>query len=408
MGLGNRTRKKGFYLANPFFAYAFVWLTTLWLTSLQLTDFLNTLNAKTITLVFSNIASFGFVFVLLSHRSKKKRPPIRRIIHIGDIEVLNNFILKLVLIWISGTIFEILISGGVPLLWLLAANRARDYRHFGIPVFHGMMNALHLLSLVGTFLVYNIKREKKTLVLFIGLLGWTILVFSRGLLFLSLLEILGIYLLIEKMSLSKILKVVALFLLVLIIFGVMGDFRVGVDKPLDKTVFIHIKKDAYEVFNRLPRGIYWAYLYTTIGINNVNAVVENLQPTYAFSQSIAQLVPSVLREQFVRSEGYALPLVVKGFTASTYYAGFLADFGMIGSIMIVIILQFIIVLFYKLAIRGNVWAMLAYAALFQSLVLSVFWDTFTSLPIVAQIFFALYLKRISRLHRKNAFAAKSS
>lgn len=383
-------------LSNPCLVYGIIWIAALWLVNLQFVSFFIKPNEKTIILVVSNIISFVLVYFILSINFPKiKKMELQAIIRHDILDKLWVFTKKLLFIWILGSIVEILVSGGLPIYWALT-NASKGYADFGIPTFHGLMNALHMFCTMSVFLDYCLRKNKRKLLLVMGLLIWPVIGMSRGALVWPLLEIFGIYLLLNKVSIANILKIITTLVLFIVLFGYIGDYRQGIDiYDYESSIITKVaSEEGINYFKYLPSGVFWFYLYGVSGINNVIGVINNLEPTYSIYPILGTLLPSIIRDNISGPSVSSWELVSQAFTASTYYSGLLVGSGIMGAILIVIILQFIIVYFYINARRGSVWAILCYGILFQSLVLSIFWDTFFSLVTIAQILLALYFRKI--------------
>jgi oligosaccharide repeat unit polymerase len=211
-------------------------------------------------------------------------------------------------------------------------------------------------------------------------------------------QMVAVYLLLYRVSLKPLIKLAMLALIIVVAFGLIGDYR-GTQSSL-----ITLVDDRYQnTFQRLPSGFLWFYIYLTSPLSNVVANIDLVQPTYVPYYSIANLIPTVARNvifpaDFVRPD--AFQLVVENLNVSTFYAGYLSDFGLAGSILTVALLQLLIVIVYFNAKRKAVWAIIAYAVFFQCLVFSVFYNLLSSQVYVMQIVLALYfggtVKRLTR------------
>jgi hypothetical protein len=125
-------------------------------------------------------------------------------------------------IWLVGSAFEIAIFGGVPLLWLLAGERTQlhRFRHRdGARAADGHV----LFCLSGSFLeicVYHRRhRGHRAISRVLLLLIWPVLQINRGVGVWALLEILGIYLLVRKIGVSRLLRAVAVLILAVLILA---------------------------------------------------------------------------------------------------------------------------------------------------------------------------------------------
>jgi oligosaccharide repeat unit polymerase len=374
--------------ANPVLVYSAVWLVVLGLTAMGLTTQLLPLNPGTITLVLANIATFIGAFGAVSWLCR--RVPLAAGTGASSFEfaMLRRLCVRLLQIWAAGSIIEIIIGGGLPILWLLAGDTTRDYRDFGIPSVHGFLTAIYLTLVVAHTLFYRVQRDRRDLVMVLFLLWWPLLQVNRGAFIWALLEIAAVQMITSRFVASQLLKAGAVALAALLLFGFVGDLRAGFHKEGLREV---VSPNAKFLVDDLPSGFLWVYIYVTSPVNNVIAAIDRLQPTHRVYFSAMNLLPTVVRDKVFTDPNnrYALGLVNEAFNTATWYANFLADFGVRGAIVLVAGLQLVIAWFYVYARRGWVWAILAYAALFQALALSIFADTLTSLVTVAQVLIAV-------------------
>ena len=256
--------------------------------------------------------------------------------------------------------------------------------------------------------MYHYKRRKKFLILMILMLLWPILVVSRGNFTYMLLEIVGAYLIINKGRLRTFAVMLVGLIAFVYIFGVIGDFRLGIENAavFKKSI---LNQQYVEIADYLPSGLLYVYAYVTTPFNNVVYNIENLIPTYIPYYSTIFLLPSVVRGFFFTGGNYALEMVSETFNTFTFFAGYLKDFGLFFTIMIVTIIQGGSVLLYFKAMQGRIAYILAYSVAFQCLVLSVFNDNFTMQMSIFQIIYALYLgiryKKMCKLNHGTENAA---
>jgi len=374
--------------ANPALVYGIIWATVLGLTALGWTTQLLPVNASTATLVVANIATFVGAVAFVSVACRNVPTAAEAGTSAFEFAMLRRLAARLMQIWVVGSVIEIAFSGGLPILWLIAGDTSRDYRDFGLPSVHGFLTAMYLTLVVAHALFYRVYKDRRDLLTVLLLLWWPLLQVNRGAFVWALLEMAAVQMITSRFVASQMLKVGAAALAALLLFGFVGDLRAGFHKEGLRDV---VSPDAKFLVDDLPSGFLWVYIYVTSPVNNVIAAIDGLQPTHRVYFSAMNLLPSVVRDKVFTdpSNRYALGLVNEAFNTATWYANFLADFGLRGTIALVAVLQLMIAWFYAYARRGWVWAILAYAALFQALALSIFADTLTSLVTVAQVAIAV-------------------
>ena len=385
-------------IANPLVSYISIWLLTIFLVNLQLTTNLLPLNTSTLILVFANIITFIVIYTIFSVQVSTQKQIFYKNSFLPQIVLLRKYIKVLLLLWLAGTIFEIIISGGGPLQWALI-HLVKNYTNFGIKSFHGLMNSLYLFSTTAIFFDYLICGKKKALIICLVLLLWPVIMIERGILFGIILQMFCVYSIAKGLRLGSAFKGLLLLLGVLILFGVIGDIRTAEAKP-----FVNLVVEQHKsFFSYIPSGFLWVYVYITSPLNNIIANIDHITPTFTPFYSFIFFVPTAIRN-FLSIDPQQLEplhLVASNLNVSTFYSGFIADFGMLWTIVIVAIIQLIVTLFYLIG-RSKIWALLGYSVLFQCVVFSIFFNLFFSWVYVFQIVLAVLFNEII----KNSFINK--
>jgi oligosaccharide repeat unit polymerase len=363
--------------------------------SLKFTNNIIGFNETTLTLIFGTIITFiinyyTFYFARISFRGfvVKKTKPFESVNSSEKIESFLRIIKKITFIWLAGTFIEIVLFKGIPFISVvLLGNYSLNYSTFGIPTIHGLLNACYYTITASFFLHYLITKDKKSLFKVLILLTWPILVMSRAVLLWVLVEIFCMFLLMRKIRIMTILKILVVFLFVIVLFGYLGDNR---SEAVSNNNFTSnfVNTEYMEVANRLPSGFVWIYLYVTTPINNIVWSINDIQPTYNFEHTLISLVPSFIRDNmqfFQASSNRGVALYEEAFNVSSYFANFLNDFGLIGSVFFIALLQIFIVKTFFSAKFGKFGSMIAYAAIFNAVFMSVFYDFFFSLVTVFQL-----------------------
>lgn len=390
---------RGLDLSNPLLIFAVSWAVVLWLVSLQLTTQLHALNARTFLLVGATIVTCAALYLPLSALFPRGDTATARLADESVLDRLDRLVRQLLLLWSVGTVLEIAVAGGVPLLWIAQGRTDVDYRDFGVPTFHGLMMALFFFCVTALYLAYLVRGGRRTLAVLLALLTWPVIMVNRGALMWEVLQVAGVYFLLRPVRLGGLLKVAAAAFVVLVVFGYVGYIRAGASS---KAIEYILSDKGKAVFGVLPSGFVWIYVYATAPINNIIAVISDFTPSYSFYYSTSTIFPTVLRQVLFDfgDQKYALGLINEAFNTSTFYINFLADWGVVGAIMCVAAFQALAIYFYLSARRGRVWAILSYTLFFRAIVLSVFADSFTTLVTVAQVVLALYFKAVSAPSRE--------
>lgn len=370
-------------MTNPLFVFSSVWFLVLFLYSLGLTT--NLVSPPVIGLLVIIINLFGMLVLYLlmcaGRRSKE--------ISLFRESKLLGYFKFIVFVWLLGSSFEVYWSGGLPLLWRLVDSE-RLYTEFGVPSFHGVMNAFYLHIVTVSFYLYVRSRGRGFLFFAVILLCWPVLMLGRGILLSAIIQMACVYFYFNRLSPSRLFFLLVLVVSVVFIFGVIGDMRQEVNP------FSYLVDQRYDwVFDNLPSGFLWFYVYLTAGLSNFFANIESLSTNFQFGgYAFSNLIPTFLRELLrLDPRNDVVEFVDANLNTSTIYAGFISDFGALGGIFLVTVVQFFCCLSYSLLVKGNHWGVFAYPVCFQVLVFSIFYDMFFLLPTIFQlvICFVLYV-----------------
>lgn len=391
-------------LANPLLIYSFLWLTILSLAEARLTTNLLPLSASVLGLVLINILSFVGIYSFLKLLYKNKKVKIAFLL--SQTELLYSYSIKLLRIWSIGTLLEIIYSRGVPLQWALMGQTDKNYTDFGIPSFHGVMNALFLFSITSMFLHYLVSHKKQPLKLMLVLLIWPVVMLGRGILLGAIMQLLGVFLQLRSVSHGVLIRLVVVAIVVIIGFGLLGDTR----QQENPFAYLVDEEGPGRVLLNMPSGFLWSYVYATSPISNLSTNIDYIRPTYQPYYSISNLVPTFLRKTIFPDVELSLSfdLVDSNLNVSTFYMAFIADFGIAGAALAVALLQLICSLIFLAARRKSIWAIIAYSVLFQCIVFSVFYNLFTLLPYISQIILAIAFRLKYRVKEDSSPAISAS
>jgi len=377
-----------FSIANPAFIYAASWLTILALFQWHLTIILQPMSAAALTLVLSSVAAavgMGLIVYLLLPAPPRLDPE-----RLADgLQLLYRWRQWALIAWALGTFVEIVQARGLPVVWLLLGDHTKDYRNFGIFSVHGFLMALFFFSSAATAVEVFLHGRWKRAWWLLAMLGWQLLLINRGGLMWQVLQTLGVFLICRPIRLRQGLASLAAALVFILVFGIVGDARGGAMVWMQDLV----QPNQRWLVSLLPSGFLWVYIYATTPLNNVVGGLGTFEPVGFFFFSVQALLPTVLRDLVFNRPDLKFPLglVNPAFNTSTWFVGWLADFGVPGAVAGTSVLLLISILFFRSARAWRPWAIVGYAACFQGVVLSAFADTFTSLVTLFQLFLAAML-----------------
>jgi len=368
--------------SNPAKLYFITWYTALFLFWMKICNFYVDVSNELILLISISFVALlfqGFIFKIF-YRNKKDI-----IVNKYLEDKISKAIKILFIIFFIGNIITIIIDGGLPFFWYLIGS-SKTYDDFGLPTFQGFLNSVYCVMLLCIFFLYSRLRKKNYIAYVYLLLTYPILIMSRGLLVMALLEILGMYIFSKSFDILKLFKLLLLFISFIWIFGVIGDLRLG--EKARKSLDLLITTDYIETFETIPSGFFWVYLYSTTSINNLEINIKNNKPVYYPKNSFKSLIPSVIQQLIYKNYGervYDAEMGNEAFNTFTIYTNYLIDFGYYGAIIIFSIISFFFVWIYYKAKSGNPASYFMYPVFFQVFILSIFSDFILILPVIFQI-----------------------
>ena len=284
-------------------------------------------------------------------------------------------------VWIVVTIFEVIVSGGVPLVWALTGS-SKSYVNFGISSLHGLVNSLQVSIAICYFVLYLITQNYRDLKIPAFLLCWSVIIINRNMMLVTLLEFAILYVRIKRLRTTTIVKLVSGILVLVVAFGVIGDIRQG-----SSAMIRDLAQPSDDYPEWLPSGALWAYIYITTPINNL---IFNIQETHPidnplFPNTVATLFPTVIRVVIYGDQvgdAESGQLVTSAFNVSTAYIGPFQDFGFIGTTLFSVMIALTCIFFW---FRNDLKGILMFAVLSQCLVLTLFFDHFFYLPVITQL-----------------------
>jgi oligosaccharide repeat unit polymerase len=289
-------------------------------------------------------------------------------------------------LWFALAVIETLVSGGVPLVWVLTGNGKSTF-DYGIPSVHGMVNALLLALAVTSFALYLYTGKRRHLPVIIFAIFWSFVVVSRGSLFVLMAECAVIYLRIRRVRWTNFVRLAGLAVVFLLIFGYVGDLRSGAD------AFRNLSQPTSEFPDWAPSGLLWAYIYITTPINNLLYTMHTTLPSYnpLLPNTAATLFPTVLRNIIYGKQGstdaISGSLVVEALNVSTAYTSPFQDMGRLGIVGFSTLSAALCEFYWR---RNGFRNMLYFAVFAQALMLSLFYNMLFYLPILGQLVWFYY------------------
>jgi oligosaccharide repeat unit polymerase len=371
-------------LLHPFIVFSAVWLTVVFLYSLHLSRLLLYSTSEVVGVIgyiwipFVGVIALCAACHALTRLTYYSRPMMERV----NYELLERRLSMWFRIWVVVSITEIFFSGGLPIVWLIQ-HSTKTYFDFGIPSLHGLVNSLLLSVALTHVALYFITGNRKHLGIPIFTVTWSILVITRQLMVTALLEYAIVLLSIKIIRPRTILRISFTVLLLILIFGFVGDVRSGSE------AFRSLAQPTAQYPNWLPSGVLWIYIYVTTPINNLIYTMHSVHPlsSLLFPNTVSSLFPTVFRTSIVGNQVETGTLVTQAFNVSTAYIGPYQDYGLFGVVLFSTLTAFACQFFwYRRSLRDR----LIFAVLTQCLVLTLFSNIFFLLPVISQILWLSY------------------
>jgi len=292
-------------------------------------------------------------------------------------------------IWAGLAVFETIATGGLPLFWIFLAP-SKGYADYGIPSIHGFVNSILLATATASFALYLQTYNKRHLRYSLFAIGWSILILSRGVALVLLLQYAALFLRLRTIGVVTLGKLGIGLVGFLFLFGIAGDFR----QSNTGEIFTALAQPSADYPEWMPATVLWSYIYTSTPINNLIYTMESVKPedNWLFPNTASELFPTVLRKVIYSgktaqtSQGQ---LVVKTLTASTAFVGPWQDFGAFGIILMSSMSAILGRFFWS---QRNFQGVLIFAVMTQCLILTLFFNNYLALPVLFQnIWFIVFL-----------------
>ena len=292
-------------------------------------------------------------------------------------------------VWAVLALLETIATGGLPLFWIFLAP-SKAYSDYGIPSIHGFVNSMLLAVATAYFALYLQKAERRHLKYSLFAIGWSILIISRGMALMLLLQYAILFLRLRRVGVVTLGKLGAGLLAFLFLFGVVGDLR----QSNTGEIFTDLARPSANYPDWMPTTVLWAYIYISTPLNNLIYNMESVKPhdNWLFPDTASELFPTVIRNVIYggkTAEASQGRLVVQTFNASTAFVGPWQDFGSFGIILLSSISAALGRYFWA---KRNFQGVLIFVVMTQCLILTLFFNNYLALPVLFQnIWFILFL-----------------
>ena len=290
-----------------------------------------------------------------------------------------------------------LIYTGIPLLMILDGNLYST--DIGVPTLH-VFNVT-FGSAFSTIRFADYLYSKRYRYLLEALLPniFFILVVYRGPVIICLVSWCFVFFIKNCLSVKRGFLIAATSLLVLYLFGVVGDIREGAASAIEQ-----IGKPTVEFRNSgIPPTYLWTYIYLSSPMANLQLTVdadrfEDFEDRGAVEFVVSEILPDFLSRRILPlmgTERVKPEQVSKGLTVSTVYGRAYAIARWLGATLMFALLTLLIVVYLQLIVRTP-YAVPCLALLNTLVVFCAFQNMIAFTGVILQLFWPLFFYRISR------------
>ncbi len=255
-------------------------------------------------------------------------------------------------------LLEFLHAGGVPLL-LVVFKHPFDYRQFGIPTLHVLIVTFSSFYTILLFHFWLSNRSKLILTLYIVNLAVAVLIYNRGMFLFNFSASVFLFLMQLRRFSPKHFAMGAVGLaFIFYLFGVMGNLRVTNEahKSYSNDDFLNTGQATAAFKNSfIPKEFFWAYIYTTSPLANVEQNIRVNKPGSVTASALLQWFNNEIAWDFISKRINSatglkrkdIATVPGPFNATTVYAGSYSYLGFAGLVAMASIILAIPVLYLR-------------------------------------------------------------
>ncbi|MVN21005.1 O-antigen polymerase [Mucilaginibacter arboris] len=307
--------------------------------------------------------------------------------------------------------FEACYSRNIPLIKLLKGTYEYTTEDsFGIPVIHTFLVSFNTFYTIYLFHQYiSLKKGKLFLFFLISIVPFLLLVYRSSILNI-LLGTLIVYLLGKReISVMLIFKTIIGVIVVLFMFGYLGNLRSGEGDP----TYIPRSSGATEEFlsSSIPKEFYWSYLYVASPVanlqNNINYVRK---PEGSYSNLILnEFLPGFFTKFFIKQDQKEFNQINPFLNVGTMYVYSFSYLRWKGIIFLFLYFIAIVNLYYFLIQKSDTYKVTGLAILFNIIILANFHNTISYSAASIQLIYPVAFSMIKhQLNKKNNYNKEES
>jgi hypothetical protein len=348
-------------MANPYILYIISFVLSFLFYLLGWSDLYPEITADTVLF-------FIVTFLISAYLSFTiKKSPLLRYTKIGH----NSIIYRLTALSFVAWIADIIYAQSIPLINIVFGIKYSYNEFTGIPTIHVILNGFQIFFCVYLFHLFLSVKNFKILYLYLLNIIPFIIVFSRAALMIITIACLIIYVasksdqLLSETVKRFIFKILPFALIVLILFGSLGNMRSGsqLDDPdnADELIFLVAEANSKFYNSGVPKILFWSYVYISSPLANLQRNIDMSKNRYPNSKDITSFFVNELLPDFMSKRideiFELLPtsphLITPNLTVGTVYAGSAYYLSWMGLIIMAIFIMILPKLYLNLLIKND-------------------------------------------------------
>lgn len=325
---------------NPFFCYSFAFLISLSLYQLNWSDIYPELSTSILLFLLVTILISLLLSVLFNILFDKKITTLNRLFTKRNSYAISFFIT-------IGFLLEFVYSGNIPLLWAILGFPF-NYKEFGIPTFHVFLLPYASAFVILSFYRYLCNKDNRyNLFSMLYVMFLISLIVNRAALMVIILSMILIYSY-KKFSYRKIIALSLFMLVIIYIFGVIGNKRM-ISQGYENEFAVLDVAVASSNFREslIPNEFFWGYLYSTVSIANLenqiylyseksvgdslDVVAYDVMPDFISKRLISEdkqilFKPELIKDELTTSTIYGRAIKINGYTGAVILYAYMCIF----------------------------------------------------------------------------------
>lgn len=311
-----------------------IWIAVSLLYSMYLSDLLEHATKITVFSIGLSIPFFFFIGYFIAKLVFFKRSKDNKLLRV-NMNVFKMKVKKLSLFFVLIVFIEFAYERFIPLISMMRGGSLSHF-DFGIPSLHGLLMSLGALLFTSWYFIYHIEKRRVSMIWMFSIITLFILLVTRKMMVICIFQTILLSLTLRTSN-TVFFKYIFIALIILIIFGILGDIRTG------RELFLSLSHFTIDYPEWLPTGFGWIYIYITTPLANlINAMQMDLPVSYDLD-FIQGLFPSIIRNKFftITEDNFGHVWQVSGaFNIGTGFMAIYLSLGYIGFFIFNVILGF--------------------------------------------------------------------